>query len=71
MAHLTTTAPAPSGAGGCCGHLAIWREMSKIPELRHADKYVIRQEFLRRLNGRDMFGNTEPTWQETAPNIEA
>ncbi len=35
------------------GHLAIWREMSKIPALRHADEYVIRREFLRRLNGRD------------------
>jgi len=35
------------------GHLAIWREMSKIPALRRADEYVIRREFLRRLNGRD------------------
>lgn len=34
------------------GHLAIWREMSKIPALRRADEYVIRREFLRRLNGR-------------------
>ena len=48
------------------GHLAIWREMSKIPALRHADEFAIRQEFLRRLNGQDMFGNTEPTWQENS-----
>lgn len=54
------------------GHLAIWREMSKIPALRRADEFTIRQEFLRRLNGRDVFGNTEPTWQkETTPDIEA
>ena len=54
------------------GHLAIWREMSKIPALRRADKFTIRQEFLRRLNGRDVFGNTEPTWQkDTTPDIEA
>ena len=54
------------------GHLAIWREMSKIPALRRADEFVIRREFLRRLNGRDMFGNTEPTWQkDTTPTTEA
>jgi len=54
------------------GHLAIWREMSKIPALRRADEFTIRQEFLRRLNGRDVFGNTEPTWQkDTTPDIEA
>ena len=53
------------------GHLAIWREMSKIPALRRADKFTIRQEFLRRLNGQDMFGNTEPTWQETVPDTRA
>ena len=48
------------------GHLAIWREMSKIHDLRRADEFTIRQEFLRRLNGQDMFGNTEPTWQKEA-----
>lgn len=54
------------------GHLAIWREVAKIPALRRADEFTIRQEFLRRLNGRDMFGNTEPTWQkDTTPDIEA
>ena len=54
------------------GHLTIWREMSKIPDLRRADEFTIRQEFLRRLNGQDMFGNTEPTWQKaTTPDIEA
>lgn len=54
------------------GHLAIWREMSKIPALRRADRFAIRQEFLRRLNGRDMFGNTEPTWQkDVTPTAEA
>ena len=46
--------------------------MSKIPALRRADEFTIRQEFLRRLNGRDVFGNTEPTWQkDTTPDIEA
>lgn len=54
------------------GHLAIWRKMSKIPALRRADEFAIRQEFLRRLNGQDMFGNTEPTWQKDAtPAAEA
>lgn len=54
------------------GHLAIWREMSKIPALRRADEFTIRREFLRRLNGRDVFGNTEPTWQkDTTPDTEA
>ena len=54
------------------GHLTIWREMSKIPDLRRADEFTIRQEFLRRLNGQDMFGNTEPTWQkEATPTAEA
>lgn len=54
------------------GHLAIWREMSKIPALRRAGEFAIRQEFLRRLNGRDMFGNTEPTWQkDVTPTAEA
>lgn len=54
------------------GHLAIWREMSKIPDLRRADEFVIRREFLRRLNGRDPFGNTEPTWQtDMTPTTEA
>ena len=48
------------------GHLAIWREVAKIPDLRRADEFTIRQEFLRRLNGQDMFGYTEPTWQKEA-----
>lgn len=45
------------------GHLAIWRDMAAICALRRADYFTLRQEFLRRLNGQDMFGNTEPTWQ--------
>lgn len=54
------------------GRLAIWRDMFKVPDLRRVSQFAIRQEFLRRLNGQDMLGNTEPTWQEElTPDIEA
>lgn len=46
------------------GHLQIWRDMYKVPELRRETNYLLLgNEFLRRLNGKDMFGHTEPFYQ--------
>lgn len=46
------------------GHLQIWRDMYKVPELRRETNYLLLgNEFIRRRNGRDMHGNTEPYYQ--------
>jgi len=46
------------------GHLQIWRDMFKVPELRRDKNYLrLGNEFIRRLNGKDMFGRTEPYYQ--------
>lgn len=46
------------------GHLQIWRDMFKVPEIRRETNYLLLgNEFLRRLNGKDMFGHTEPFYQ--------
>lgn len=54
------------------GRLAIWREMFKIPALRRVSQFALYQEHLRRRRGFDMFGDTEPHWQEDlTPAAEA
>ena len=46
------------------GHLQIWRDMFKVPELRRDKNYLrLGNEFIRRLNGKDIFGRTEPYYQ--------
>lgn len=46
------------------GSLQIWRDMFKVPELRCETNYLLLgNEFIRRRNGRDMYGNTEPYYQ--------
>lgn len=46
------------------GSLQIWRDMYKVPELRRETNYLLLgNEFIRRRNGRDMYGNTEPYYQ--------
>lgn len=46
------------------GSLQIWRDMYKVPELRRETNYLLLgNEFIRRRNGRDMNGNTEPYYQ--------
>lgn len=54
------------------GRLAIWRDMFKIRAMHRASAVALQQENLRRMNGFDMFGNTEPRWQESLkPDAEA
>lgn len=46
------------------GSLQIWRDMFKVPELRRETNYLLLgNEFIRRRNGSDMYGNTEPYYQ--------
>jgi hypothetical protein len=48
------------------GHLQTWRDMFKVPEIRRETNYLLLgNEFLRRLNGKDMFGHTEPFYQRS------
>ena len=43
------------------GSLQIWRDMFKVPELRReTNVHLVGNEFIRRLNGKDIFGHTEP-----------
>lgn len=54
------------------GSLQIWRDMYKVPEIRRETNHLLlRNEFIRRRNGYDMFGRTEPFYQRAKDEVQA
>lgn len=54
------------------GSLQIWRDMYKVPEIRRETNHLLlRNEFIRRRNGHDMFGRTEPFYQRAKDEVQA
>ena len=48
------------------GRLQVWRYMFKVPEIRReTDSFTLWNESIRRFNGYDMFGRTEPFYQRS------
>lgn len=46
------------------GRLQVWKDMFKVPEIRReTDSFTLWNESIRRFNGYDMFGHTEPFYQ--------
>lgn len=54
------------------GRLQVWRDMFKIPEIRReSDSFTLWNESIRRFNGHDMFGRTEPFYQRAKDEVQA
>ena len=54
------------------GRLQVWRDMFKVPEIRReTDSFTLWNESIRRFNGHDMFGRTEPFYQRAKDEVQA